>query len=194
MTVKALYWKQSCKIHFGEYVQVHEDRNVTNTLEESTQGEICLGTTHNLQGTYNFFLLRSGGEITSGKFTEVPTPTIVMKWVAAMALAKKQNEGLIFENCTGAIVNNILPDDETNEASNKIDGDISGVDWEAEKQELVVHMSHLKNNHYAALAGSEDDEENGDDQENDTKSIGAENDGKNTGVRHDNKIIKRNKR
>ena len=111
-----------------------------------------------------------------------------------MALAKKQNKGLIFENRTGAIVNNILPDDETNEASNKIDGDISGVDWEAEKQEPVVHMSHLKNNHYAALAGSEDDEENGDDQENDTKSIGAENDGKNTGVRHDNKIIKRNKR
>ena len=69
------------------YAQVHEDRNVTNTLEERTQGAICLGPTGNLQGTYNFFTLRSGRKFISGKFTEVPTLTIVMKRVAAMALA-----------------------------------------------------------------------------------------------------------
>ena len=45
-----------------------------------------------------------------------------MKTVAEMSLAKKQNEGLIFENRTGATVNNILPDDEANEAFDKIDG------------------------------------------------------------------------
>ena len=79
MTVKALDWKKSCKLHFGAYAQVHEDRNVTNTLEERTQGVICLGTTGNLQGNYNLFLLRSGKKTTRGKFREVPTPTIVMK-------------------------------------------------------------------------------------------------------------------
>ena len=40
MTGKALDWKKSCKLHFGAYAQVHEDRNVTNTLEERNQGAI----------------------------------------------------------------------------------------------------------------------------------------------------------
>ena len=57
---------------------------------------------------------------------------IFMKRVAAMALAEKQNEGFIFENRTGATVNDILPDDEANEAFEKIDGNITVVDWEAE--------------------------------------------------------------
>ena len=49
-----------------------------------------------------------------------------------MDLAKKQNEGLIFENCVGATVNDIFPDDEANEAFNKINGNIAGMDWEVE--------------------------------------------------------------
>ena len=56
MTGKALDWKKSRKLQFGAYAQVHEDRNVTNTLEERTQGEIHLGPTGNLQGTYNFII------------------------------------------------------------------------------------------------------------------------------------------
>ena len=60
MTGKALDWKNSCKLNFGAYAQVHEDRNVTNTLEERTQEAICLGPTGNLQGTHNFFSIRSG--------------------------------------------------------------------------------------------------------------------------------------
>ena len=55
-----------------------------------------------------------------------------MKRVEEMALAKKQNEGLIFDNRTGATVNDILPDDEANEAFNKLNGNITGVEWEAE--------------------------------------------------------------
>ena len=66
MTGKTLDWKKSCMLHFGVYAQVHEDRNVTNTLEERTQGGIFLGPTGNLQGTYNFFSLRSGKTITRG--------------------------------------------------------------------------------------------------------------------------------
>ena len=88
MTGKALDWEKICKLHFWAYTQVHKDRNVTNTLEERTQGAVCLGTTDNLQGPYNFFSLRYE-KIICGIFTEVPTPMIVMKRVAAMALAKK---------------------------------------------------------------------------------------------------------
>ena len=37
MTGKSLDWKNIYKLHFGAYAHVHEDRNVTNTLEERTQ-------------------------------------------------------------------------------------------------------------------------------------------------------------
>ena len=40
MTGKALDWKKSCKLHFGAYAQVNEDRNVTNTLDDRTQRTI----------------------------------------------------------------------------------------------------------------------------------------------------------
>ena len=40
MTGKSLDWKKICKLQFGAYAQVNEDRNVTNSLEERTQGAI----------------------------------------------------------------------------------------------------------------------------------------------------------
>ena len=79
-----------------------------------------------------------------------------------MALAKKQNEGLIFENRTGATVNGTLPDDKANKAFEELDGNITRLDWEAktEIKEPATHMPQLNNNQYAALAGEEDDENN----------------------------------
>ena len=35
-TGKSLNWKKISKLHFGAYSQLHEYRNVTNTLEERT--------------------------------------------------------------------------------------------------------------------------------------------------------------
>ena len=52
-----------------------------------------------------------------------------------MALSEKQNEGLLFENRAGVTVNDILPDDDANEAFKEIDGNIEGVDWEVETPE-----------------------------------------------------------
>ena len=69
MTGKALDWKKSCKLHFGAYTQVQENRNMTNTIEERTQGAIRLGSTVNLQGTYNLFSIQYGEKITHGQFT-----------------------------------------------------------------------------------------------------------------------------
>ena len=182
MTFKTLDWKKSCKLHFGAYVQVHRDINMTNTLEERTHGAVFLVPTGNLQGTYHLFLLRSGKKIARRKFTEVPTPTIVMKQVTAMALAGKHNKGMIFDNYTGATVNNTLTDDKANKAFKTIDRNIAGVDWEAETQKPAAHMPQLNNNQYAALAGDKYDEENN------TKSTVVENDIKIRGVRHDDEI------
>ena len=49
--------------------------------------------------------------------------------------SRETNEGLIVENRASVTVNNILPDEKANEVFNKIDGNIVGVDWEAEPPE-----------------------------------------------------------
>ena len=82
-----------------------------------------------------------------------------------MALAKKQTEGIIVDNRVGVAVNDILSDDDANEAFSKIDRNIAGVEWEAEPldpelPEVAVHIPHINNNQYAALADNEDDDEN----------------------------------
>ena len=107
-----------------------------------------------------------------------------MKRVAAMALAEKQNEGLIFENRTRATVNNILLDDEVNEAFDKIDGNITGVEWEAEAEtrEPATYTAQTFNNQYASILDEEGK------KDNDNESTGVDNDGKITGVRHNNEI------
>ena len=120
-----------------------------------------------------------------------PMPTSVMKLVATMALSKKKNKEVFFENHS-VMVNNILPDDDANEAFNKIDRNIAVVDWEAEppEQEIqvpTVHTLHINSNQYAALADDEDDDKNEDDQENNTKITGVGNNGEITGVQHSNK-------
>ena len=123
-------------------------------------------------------------KITCEQFTEVPTPTIIMKRVAEMALAEKQNKDLIFLNRTGATINDLLTDDKANEAFDKIDGNITGVECEAETeiQQPTTHIPQINNNQYAALEGKEDNEGN------DNESTGVDNDSKSTGVRHDDKI------
>ena len=99
---------------------------------------------------------------------------------------------MIFENRAGATVNDIFPDEKTNKEFNKTEGNIAGFNWEAEPpeqetKEPEVYIPQIKNNQYAALEGDKNDDKNGYDQENDTKSTGVENDGEITGVRHDGK-------
>ena len=44
-----------CRVPFGAYCEVHDDLEVTNSLQHRTHPAICLGPTGNLQGSYNFF-------------------------------------------------------------------------------------------------------------------------------------------
>ena len=74
MIGKYLDWDKSFMLHFGAYAQVHEYRNVTNLLEEKTQGAICLGPTGNLQGTYNCFFLCSGKKSPEENSQRYPPP------------------------------------------------------------------------------------------------------------------------
>ncbi len=50
--------KNICKLPFGAYVQVHKDRQVTNTMESQTTGAIYLGS-NNMNGGYSFYNLET---------------------------------------------------------------------------------------------------------------------------------------
>ena len=56
-TVRKVDFKLDCQLEFGEYVQVSDDNDTTNTMASRTTGAICMGPVGNLQGTYKFMSL-----------------------------------------------------------------------------------------------------------------------------------------
>jgi len=66
-----------CKLPFGAYVQVHEDRDITNTMLPRTTGAINLGPS-NLKGGHKFLSLETGDIIVRKRWTEMRVPTDVI--------------------------------------------------------------------------------------------------------------------
>jgi len=69
--------KYICKLPFGAYMQVHEDREITNTTLPRTTGSINLGPS-NLKGEHKFLSLETGDIIMRRRWTEMPVPTDVI--------------------------------------------------------------------------------------------------------------------
>jgi uncharacterized protein Yka (UPF0111/DUF47 family) len=63
-----------CRIAFGEYAQVHEDNDITNTMKERTIGAIALGPTGNVQGAYDFMSLSTWKIIRRRSWNVLPIP------------------------------------------------------------------------------------------------------------------------
>ena len=56
-----LKWSKHCRVPFGTYCKVHDEKDPTNDNIPRTHEAIALGPTGNLQGSYKFFLpLRQG--------------------------------------------------------------------------------------------------------------------------------------
>jgi hypothetical protein len=98
MTGTALDFNKHCQIPFGAYAEVHEDRNITDTMSERTQPAICLGPTANFQGSYKFLSLRTGKRITRKQFKELPMPDSIIKRVEAMAEREQQEKTITFSD------------------------------------------------------------------------------------------------
>ena len=54
-----LDYKRDCKLRGGEYVQVHAENDITNTIQARTFGASSLRPDGNMQGTYLFLSLTS---------------------------------------------------------------------------------------------------------------------------------------
>jgi hypothetical protein len=58
-------------------VQVHEDQQITNTMETRTTGAISLGPS-NMNGGYKFFSIVTGEILVQRKWVELPIPNEVI--------------------------------------------------------------------------------------------------------------------
>ena len=57
---------------------MHDDLDITNTMQSRTTGAINLGVTGSIQGTHKFFSLNTGEIIVRRKWTELPVPNEVI--------------------------------------------------------------------------------------------------------------------
>jgi hypothetical protein len=129
MTDTALDFNKHFQIPFGAYAEVHEDRNITNTLEERTQPEICLGPTANFQGSYKFLYIRTVKRITRKQFKDLPMPDSIIKRVEAMADREKQDKTITFSDRSGNAITDVYdsPVEDTDEAATGVyDGTYDG--------------------------------------------------------------------
>ena len=67
-----LDYTKHCRLEFGEYTQVHEEKQPTNSLKPRTTGALALGSTYNLQKGYKFYSLNSGKLIYRRSFMQIP--------------------------------------------------------------------------------------------------------------------------
>jgi hypothetical protein len=63
-------YKRICQLPFGAYVQVHDNLEITNTMQTRTTGAINLGMTGSIQGTHRFYNLHTGEIIVRRNWTE----------------------------------------------------------------------------------------------------------------------------
>jgi len=77
MGEQKLDYEMICKILFGGYAQVHDDREVTNTMKQRTTGGINMGPS-NMQGGHKFLSLETGEILVKRRWTELPVPNDVI--------------------------------------------------------------------------------------------------------------------
>jgi hypothetical protein len=88
-TGRKVDYSVDCKVQFGQYVQTHEDLEVTNTMKPRTIGAISLGPVGNIQGTYYFLSLTTWRVIKRRSWTPLPMPEEVIKLLNAKADQEK---------------------------------------------------------------------------------------------------------
>ena len=74
-----------CRVPFGAYCEIHDEKSPTNNMVSRTTPAIAIGPTGNLQGTYKFYSLRSKKVVVRRKWSELPMPPTVIKLVEDIA-------------------------------------------------------------------------------------------------------------
>jgi hypothetical protein len=80
-----LDYKKVCQLPFGAYVHVHDDLDITNTMESRITGAINLGPMGNVQGTHRFLSLKTGELLARRRWRELPVPSDVVHRLEELA-------------------------------------------------------------------------------------------------------------
>lgn len=129
ITGKKIDFKRDCALKFGQYVQVHEDELITNTMKERTLGALSLGPVGNQQNSYNFLNLKTWNVLKRRSWVALPMPDHVISMINAKAeidTANLKKKGFIFS----------LDSEDTPE----VFADNEGFDEETEENEEIEHL------------------------------------------------------
>ena len=115
---------------FGDYVQVHETADITNTMAPRSVGGILLNMTPNDSGYYEFMNLNTGKLLTRRRFTVLPITQQVVERVEQ--IAKDQGMKEIKNGCLNFEWNPDEPieDEQQNEEERAEDEDTVGEHFE----------------------------------------------------------------
>jgi hypothetical protein len=78
------------RLEFGEYVQLFEDKDPSNTLRARSLGAIALTPTGNAQGDYFFMSLATGKKLSRHSWTALPRTDSAIARVEAIAFHEQQ--------------------------------------------------------------------------------------------------------
>jgi hypothetical protein len=115
MSGETLDYKKDLSLQVGQYCQVHEEENPTNSQIACTRGAISLGPSGNLQGGFNFMALDTGKKITRRSWDIIPIPDTVIARVNT--LGSDQPEFLMFTDRHGRLIGDVeIPGVDSDEA------------------------------------------------------------------------------
>jgi hypothetical protein len=92
ITRRGLDWNKHARALFGQYIQAHKDRNITNTMAPRTFPALYLGPTGNIQGTVKAFHLETGQVHKVRNFTRLHMPESVIRKAELWGRKAKQDD------------------------------------------------------------------------------------------------------
>ena len=90
--------KKWCILMCREYVEVHKENTMTNSMKPRTRPAICMGLTGNIQWPIKFMCVETGRKIVWWSYTKLPMPDVIIKKVEGLAKKDRAQDGIIFRN------------------------------------------------------------------------------------------------
>jgi len=155
-----------CKLEFGEYVQVHEENNPTNSMQPRATGAIALGSTYNLQTGYKFMSLNTGRVLHRCAFTPIPLTQDVVTRVEDLGRREGRPTKITFQDRNGLYdEQDNLSDEEEEEEEDELD-EVEPMDDEPiQVDEDLAHEGAGNNDEQDLGLDQEEEEEQGDVEE-----------------------------
>jgi hypothetical protein len=119
MSGETLNYKKHLSLQIGQYCQVHEEDNLLNSQLARTKGEIYLGPSGNMQGSFKLVALNTGKKIVRRSWDAIPMPGVVIARVNA--LGSDQPSQMTFTDKHGRLIGDIeIPGVDSDEEKKKI--------------------------------------------------------------------------